>query len=107
MTEYEKVELYKEIEFFFKEARNEMGHPVPYSEQGIKDTLDRVGWEYIKEHWFNAMEEDGDKSIEVIFEFHHQVVLEEVNTIALELEKEGILESGIDENGEVTFIHKE
>jgi hypothetical protein len=105
MTDYDKKEFLSEVLYFFEEAKNEQGDPVPYSEEGVVEVLDRQGWEYIKKHWFNAMEDDDSakQSIDILFEFHHQVVLKEVTDVALELEKEGKLVSGVGEDGEITF----
>ena len=107
MTEYEKEEFLTEVELFFLNAKNEQGLPVPYSNEGIVDSLNQVGWDYLREHWDNAQEEETDEiseSMNVLFNFSHKVVLAEVTRVALELEKKGEFNMGVDKNGEITFI---
>lgn len=108
MNEYNKEEFLVEVLEFFETAKNEMGHPVPYTKEGVVETLNQQGWEYIKEHWINASEdpEEDNPSIMILYEFSQKVVESEVLKVAIELEKEGVFESGIDEKGEVTFYPK-
>jgi alcohol dehydrogenase YqhD (iron-dependent ADH family) len=84
----------------FESASEEEDRIIPYSRESIrrcfferKDLLDELDDYTISD----------EKEINILYQLFHHIILLEVQKITWQMDREGILETGVDEKGEIVY----